>query len=502
VTRTRTAILAAVCTLAAACATGGGVLASTEGTTSTTATTAAPATTTTTTTLPRDCSPRPDRLPQDLNADDPVAVSIALSEATFRCADEVTVAPIAGGDTTRRAALHATAAEGPRLLVGTDLTAVAAEIERLDPRIVTLAGSWDTADPVFEGREIRTLRERLGIRSSIVQGSGSRRLLVVGPDAAWPAVWAAASAAGDTAVLVDDADLRDLPDAKTAALRSAPGADATLLGTGADAEWQLAVVRSGTELPGGGLLVFPSRRLVAFYGQPETPVLGVLGEQGIDGAEATIERMAPIVAVPAFEIIATVASAQAGADGDYSYETPVEILRPWVETAAEHGVYVILDLQPGRTDFLTQAKRYEELIRLPNVGVAIDPEWRLGPNQIHLQQIGSVDVAEINAVADWMAGIVRDEALPQKVLLLHQFQIRMIPERDQVVLHPELAITVQMDGQGALATKYGTWAALTTTADAARFWWGWKNFYDEDVPMATPAEVLDLTPVVYLVSFQ
>ena len=34
------------------------------------------------------------------------------------------------------------------------------------------------------------------------------------------------------------------------------------------------------ELPGGGRVVFPGRRLVALYGHPGAPSLGVLGEQG------------------------------------------------------------------------------------------------------------------------------------------------------------------------------------------------------------------------------
>ena len=53
-----------------------------------------------------------------------------------------------------------------------------------------------------------------------------------------------------------------------------------------------------------------------------------------------------------------------------------------VEAAAEHGVYVVLDLQPGRQDFLSQAQQYQELLELPNVGLALDPEWRLGPDQV------------------------------------------------------------------------------------------------------------------------
>src|SRR3990170_5152291 len=109
-----------------------------------------------------------------------------------------------------------------------------------------------------------------------------------------------------------------------------------------------------------------------------------------------------IPAIPALEIIATVASAEAGGDGNYSYETPLDTLRPWVTAAGESGVYVILDLQPGRTDFLTQAKIYEEFLRLPYVGLALDSEWRLEPDQVHLRQIGSVEAAEVNRVSEWL----------------------------------------------------------------------------------------------------
>ena len=77
--------------------------------------------------------------------------------------------------------------------------------------------------------------------------------------------------------------------------------------------------------------------------------------------------------IPAFEIIATVASSEPGEDGNYSAEADVEQSRPWVEAAGEAGLYVLLDLQPGRTDFLTQGERYRPLLELPNVGLALDP---------------------------------------------------------------------------------------------------------------------------------
>ena len=332
-------------------------------------------------------------------------------------------------------------------------------------------------------------------------------------DAEYAATLAAAADQAGVGVMAATGDLRALPRSAREAISAASEVE-VLSDLGEDAAWQLAVVRRGEELPGGGLLLFepgderPGRRLVAAYGHPSTSSLGVLGEQG---PEAAVERLRSIAegygedgsaVLPTLEIIATVASAAAGADGDYSSNTDREVIRPWIEAAAANGVYVVLDLQPGRSTYLSQAKYYEEFLRLPHVGLALDPEWRLKPHQVHLTQIGTVDAAEINQVVDWLAGIVREEALPQKLLILHQFRFSMITNRAQVKTPPELAVLIHMDGQGSLAAKYNTWNSLTGRADADRFYWGWKNFYDEDSPMATPQQVLELSPKIVYVSFQ
>ncbi|WP_419929836.1 hypothetical protein [Candidatus Poriferisocius sp.] len=278
-----------------------------------------------------------------------------------------------------------------------------------------------------------------------------------------------------------------------------------------DTLWQLDVIRGGHQIPGGGLLMFDAgfdRRMVAIYGHPSTSSLGVLGEQG---AQAGAERLQSIaqgydadgaVILPTFEIITTVASASAGSDGDYSAMTARDVIRPWIETATANDMYVVLDLQSGRSDFLSQAKVYEEFLLLPNVGLALDPEWRLKHHEVHLQQIGTVDAAEINQVVEWLAGLVREHALPQKLLIVHQFRYSMITNRAAIETPPELAILIHMDGQGSMRAKYSTWDALTTMDDAHQFHWGWKNFYDEDSPMATPEQVLELTPNSVFVSFQ
>ncbi|MFT3876803.1 MAG: hypothetical protein QM708_10345 [Propioniciclava sp.] len=274
---------------------------------------------------------------------------------------------------------------------------------------------------------------------------------------------------------------------------------------------QVKVTRTAPEFPGGGVVPFPGRHMIALYGHPSTPALGMMGEQPPAAAVARLTKLVdqykPLITddevMGAFEIITTVASAQAGGDGDYSHETPIEQLMPWIEAAEKAGIYVVLDLQPGRTDFLTQAKRYEELLRRPRVGLALDPEWRLRPDGRHLVSIGQVGVDEVNRVGTWLADLVQAHELPPKVLILHQFQTRMITERARLdTTRPEVQYLVHVDGQGSQGDKQNTWAAIRANLPA-RTWLGWKNFEDEDAPMLTPAQtVAQVRPTPQFISYQ
>jgi hypothetical protein len=344
-------------------------------------------------------------------------------------------------------------------------------------------------------------------------GTGLDGLLVlVARDPASVAAAATARASGARLLPVAHPDPRTDP-AVVAALSEAPPGQVVALGTAFGPpdtlRYRLDVAASGVQLPGGGQILYPGRQMVALYGHPGSAALGVLGEQGVDGAIARARQFAAdyepqvdVPVVPAFEIITTVASAGAGPDGNYSYEAPVEDIRPWVDAAAEAGVYVVLDLQPGRTDFLTQAKRYEELLARPHVGLALDPEWRLGPDQRHLVQIGSVTAAEVNTVVTWLADLTRAHRLPQKLLLLHQFQLRMISDRHLVdTSRDELAVLIHADGFGSPGAKFETWNAMHANPPP-NVWWGWKNFIDEDTPTFTPAETMAIEPRPLFVSYQ
>ena len=496
--------------------------------------------------------------------EDPAAQSVSTSRALFESSP---VAVLARADDREGLLLGASAAVGlgvPLLVepAGGGGAEVADELERLDADVVLAVGEAEGPD---DGPEVRAVPadvaavaavtglpldeeqavpqdgdvaavagldpdEPVALRPEDAGTSSTEEdadplpeferadpvegVVVLAGDDASPAAVATARAAGArVAAMAGGSDPRASTDVVEAL--SDEGAETVIaVGAGLGAEqgldWKLETAATGTQLPGGGQLLFPGRMMVALYGFPGSGALGVLGEQPVDAAiqrardtAAPYDPLVEVPVVPAFEVIVTVASEFAGPDGNYSTESPVETVRPWVEAAGAAGLYVILDLQPGRTDFVAQAELYRPLLELPYVGLALDPEWRLGPNEVHLTQIGSVGIEEVNRVVTWLADLTRAEALPQKLLVLHQFRLDMLPGREFLdVSRDELAIMIHADGQGPQGSKQATWSALHQGAPE-ELAWGWKNFYDEDAPMLTPEQTIQqVLPTPELVTYQ
>jgi hypothetical protein len=273
---------------------------------------------------------------------------------------------------------------------------------------------------------------------------------------------------------------------------------------------RLATAENGLQIPGGGALFFPGRRLVALYGHPGAPELGALGQQGLQASIDRAKRVADqytklsdVPVVPTFEIIATTAQGVPGGDGNYSGESTVDQLRPWVEQAGAAGMYVVLDLQPGRADALSQAKIYEDLLKLPYVGLAVDPEWKLQPGQRPLGQIGSIYSWELNSVSAWLSDLTARYNLPQKLFVVHQFRKSMVlNESDLNTSHDNLAVLVHMDGQGFPYDKDATWKVVKSVIPSGVKWLGWKDFYTKDHPMITPEETMSKKPTPVMISYQ
>ena len=80
--------------------------------------------------------------------------------------------------------------------------------------------------------------------------------------------------------------------------------------------------------------------------------------------------------------------------------------------------------------------------------------------------------------------------------------VDLLPGREFLDMsRDELAIMIHADGQGPQGSKQQTWSTLRQNAPEGLAW-GWKNFYDEDLPMLTPEETVAVEPRPDLISYQ
>jgi hypothetical protein len=251
--------------------------------------------------------------------------------------------------------------------------------------------------------------------------------------------------------------------------------------------------------------ILPHWRMVALYGNGTAPGLGALGEQSPESAASRLAEVAAPFDTPSrpvletFELIATVAQADAGPSGLYREPSSDAEIQRYLDTARRNGLYLVLDIQPGRSDFLTEVRRYEKFLREPDVGIALDPEWRVGPFSQPGRVVGSVSADEINATADYVSRLVAEGDLPEKLFVIHQFQVRMIRDRDRVAAKPGLAMMFHMDGFGSREEKLATWSFVKT---GPPFYNGFKLFYDEDRNRFSPAETMAISPSPDLITYQ
>ena len=259
------------------------------------------------------------------------------------------------------------------------------------------------------------------------------------------------------------------------------------------------------ELPRGGHTVLPDRRVVAYYGAPQTPELGALGIGTPDQAARKLERQARPYArprrpvLPALELITVIANADPGDDGMYRSRQSGAIVRRYLRAARRHDMLLVLDIQPGRSDFFTETTRLERWLREPDVGLALDPEWRVHDGQVPGQVIGQVAAREVNATSAWLAQLVARRNLPQKLFMVHQFTDEMVDDT-QLKRRPGLAMVLNVDGFGTKPVKVAKYHELTRAAK--RFDHGLKLFYEEDVGLMNPREVLRLRPSPDIVVYE
>jgi hypothetical protein len=260
------------------------------------------------------------------------------------------------------------------------------------------------------------------------------------------------------------------------------------------------------ELPRGGRTILPNKRVVAFYGAPQDRELGVLGIGSPRTAARKLERQARPYArggrkiIPAFELIAAIVTSEAGDGGDHSIRQEPDTIRRYLRAARAHDMLLLLDIQPGYAPFLQEVQALERWLREPDVSIALDPEWSMDPPQLPGQEIGSTDAATVNDVSRYLSRIVRRHDLPQKLLVVHRFTGDMIENEDDLKRHPGVALVVNVDGFGDQPNKISKYNEFTRGKRDRHH--GFKLFYEEDVNLMNPREVLRLKPQPSLVVYE
>jgi hypothetical protein len=280
-----------------------------------------------------------------------------------------------------------------------------------------------------------------------------------------------------------------------------------VLGGGSAGGGPVAEAPPPSELPRGGRMILPRDRVVAFYGDPRDRRLGVLGIGSPDRAARRLEHQARAYArpgrpvLPALELITTLAIEEPGEKGDRTLHEEPSTIRRYLRAARAHHMLLILDIQPGYASFIDETRRLEPFLKLPDVSLALDPEWSLEPPQIPGQEIGSTDAAEINEVSRYLSALVRRHDLPQKLLVVHRFTDEEIESEDALELNPGVALVLDVDGFGARPNKVSKYNQLAARGQGAAFN-GFKLFYEQDTHLMNPDRVLRLRPQPDFVVYQ
>lgn len=256
------------------------------------------------------------------------------------------------------------------------------------------------------------------------------------------------------------------------------------------------------ELPRGGRELFPKHRLVGYCGSPGATALGRLGIGDPDKRAKEITKTADDYAhgrepLPVLELLATITNPNSGPDGTYRTRTDSDTIADFHKVARAHDAMLLLNIQPGRAKPLDEVKALHKWLLEPDVGIALDPEWEMGPGEVPGETFGRTSGPELSKVGDYMSGVVREHDLPEKPLIFHQVAPSVLHDEHKLRPAPGVPVIKSADGLGSADLKRDTWDRLVRHLPHGVHT-GFKLFYDEDTrdggKLMSPKDVLKLRP--------
>lgn len=263
-------------------------------------------------------------------------------------------------------------------------------------------------------------------------------------------------------------------------------------------------------LPGA---ILPHKRIVAYYGNPQSKRMGVLGEYPKDEMlrrlkkeVAKWEKADPSLPVqPALHLVAVVAQGAPGKAGKYRMIMPDAIVNKVYDWAKENKAILFIDIQTGHSNIRSILPRFEWLLKNPDVHVGMDPEFNMiKSGRKPGTKIGTYDASDVNYASGFLADLVKKYKLPPKILIVHRFTRNMVTNAKKIVLRPEVQIVMNMDGWGAPWLKRDSYRDYII-AEPVQYT-GFKLFYHNDTkkgdPLMTPQDLLRLVPKPIYIQYQ
>lgn len=259
--------------------------------------------------------------------------------------------------------------------------------------------------------------------------------------------------------------------------------------------------------------ILPEKRIVAFYGNPLSKKMGILGE--VDSAKM-LARLDSEVRVwnkadpshpvqPALHLIAVVASNTPGTSGKYRTRMDSAMIRRVYNWAKMRNALLFLDVQVGTGTLQEELPRLLPWLKNPDVHLAIDPEFSMKGGQVPGTIIGTFDANDVNYASSLLQDLVTKEKLPPKLLVVHRFRRNMLTGYKRIKLDSRVQIVINMDGWGTPAQKVDSYQAYVYKYPVE--YTGFKLFYHNDVrlkgsKMMSALDVLALDPKPLYIQYQ
>jgi hypothetical protein len=266
-------------------------------------------------------------------------------------------------------------------------------------------------------------------------------------------------------------------------------------------------VKGPAPLPGS---ILPAKRIIAFYGNPKSRRMGILGEldsevmlRKLDAEVAAWNRIDPATpAIPALHVIVLVADGYPGPSGKYRTRHDSAMIEKVYGWARSRSALMFVDLQVGQSTLQAELPWIEKFLIRPDVHLAIDPEFSMKNGGIPGKRIGTYDAADINYATRFLANLVDKHKLPPKLLVVHRFTPKGVTNARKIELDPRVQVVMDMDGFGPPWMKRDTyWRDIKR--EPVQFT-GWKQFtrLRNDRPPTPRGEILSLWPVPLYIQVQ